>query len=521
MCGAESGDGPVTIKILVGDCRDILKTLPNNSVHMVCTSPPYWGLRDYQVPPSIWIDDEGACEHEWGEELRANGRGHPSELSTLVGTQTAPIMKAATAQGSFCCRCGAWRGAHGLEPSYQLFVDHEVLIFREVRRVLRNDGTLWLNLGDSFATGAGKVGERPGGGAQGDAWNGYRGSRGGSAKQPYTGHAIGPMTQPNRLPQQGLKPKDLCGIPWRVAFALQADGWYLRQWMPWIKRNPMPESTTDRPSSACETIFLLTKNGGTPLLWRHAQTRAWVYEQPEPDYLWRHRETREESREPRDGDDWARINLWKGADYFYDYDAVKRPFASGPSDLKKMAESADRIGGKHKTLDDPLSKASAATKIGRKRSVGNKQDAMAALSNPATERRMGGFNDRWDESEDNGTAPKERAFRNSDFFFDSLGALTDDDGEIIAFDVPTQPFRGEHFATFPTRLIEPTILAGCPQGGTILDPFGGAGTTGLVADRLGRDAIIIELNPKYADMAEQRIRRGAGMFSDVSMETVA
>jgi len=133
-------------------------------------------------------------------------------------------------------------------------------VFREVRRVLKDDGTVWLNLGDCYATGAGKVGDCPGGGVQGDNWKGHRGSRGGSAKQPHTGAAIGPMTQPNRMPLVGLKPKDLVGIPWRVAFALQADGWWLRSDIVWAKKNCMPESVLDRPTRSHEYIFLLTKS---------------------------------------------------------------------------------------------------------------------------------------------------------------------------------------------------------------------------------------------------------------------
>jgi DNA modification methylase len=114
--------------------------------------------------------------------------------------------------------------------------------------------------------------------------------------------------------------------------------------------------------------------------------------------------------------------------------------------------------------------------------------------------------------------PEKRALRNSDLFFDSLGAIADDAGNMIALDVTTQPFKGSHFATFPPKLIEPLILAGCPAGGTVLDPFGGAGTTGLVADRLGRHAILIELNPEYAAMATSRVRQDAGLFAEVSVQ---
>lgn len=189
-----------TWQVLVGDVRERLADLPDASVQCVVTSPPYWGLRDY---------------------------GHDGQI--------------------------------GLEPTPGAYVANLVQVFAEVWRVLKDDGTVWLNLGDSYATGAGAVGNCPGGGEQGDRWNGHRGSRGGSAKQPHTGAAIGPLTQPNRMPIAGLKPKDLVGIPWRVAFALQAEGWYLRSDIIWAKPNPMPESVTDRPTKSHEYVFLLSK----------------------------------------------------------------------------------------------------------------------------------------------------------------------------------------------------------------------------------------------------------------------
>lgn len=167
-----------------GRIRADARHLPiaDESVQCVVTSPPYWGLRDY------------------ADQLQI-----------------------------------------GLEVTPELYVESIVGVFREVWRVLEKDGTLWLNIGDCYATGAGKVGNCPGGGEQGDSWT-------------------GPTTQPNRLPIAGLKPKDLVGIPWRVAFALQADGWYLRSDIIWAKKNCMPESVTDRPTRSHEYIFLLTKS---------------------------------------------------------------------------------------------------------------------------------------------------------------------------------------------------------------------------------------------------------------------
>lgn len=174
-------------QILVGDCREVLRSLPDESVHCVVTSPPYWGLRDYGVDGQV-----------------------------------------------------------GLEPDFNSYVANMVDVFREVRRVLRSDGTLWLNLGDSYCST--------------DKWGG--GGNGNSGKHTLAADGTVPSwaVRARKQTQTGLKPKDLCGIPWRVAFALQADGWWLRQDIIWSKRNPMPESVTDRCTKAHEYIFLMTKS---------------------------------------------------------------------------------------------------------------------------------------------------------------------------------------------------------------------------------------------------------------------
>jgi DNA modification methylase len=185
----------------VGDCREVLKTLiaEDLRVQMCVTSPPYWGLRDYGMAGQI-----------------------------------------------------------GLERTPDDYVTALAEVFRLVRDLLADRGTLWLNLGDCYATGAGTVGECPGGGVQGDRWKGHRGTRPGSAK--HASSVMGPMTQPNRLPLPGLKPKDLVGVPWRVAFALQTDGWWLRSGIIWHKPNCMPESVKDRPTRAHEYLFLFSKS---------------------------------------------------------------------------------------------------------------------------------------------------------------------------------------------------------------------------------------------------------------------
>jgi DNA modification methylase len=324
----------MSVKIVIGDCRQKLSELADCSVNCCVTSPPYFGLRDYGVDGQI-----------------------------------------------------------GLEDTPDAFVAEMVAVFREVRRVLRDDGTLWLNLGDSYAGSWGAQGHRLTN-SDDASWHGSQ-----IRNHPKRGRQTGSIRQ------AGLKPKDLIGIPWMVAFALQEDGWYLRQSMPWVKRNPMPESAKDRPTTAIETVFLLSKSQS----------------------------------------------------YFYDYEAIKRR-ASQATHARLAQDVANQIG--------------SARANGGGKTNGN----MKAVCNKTAAPGSGIKNN---SSFDAALAlPVEmRAFRNTDLFFDSIespfGAVSLADGEIVAFDTVTEGFSEAHFATFPPKLVAPMILAGCPAGGTVLDPFGG------------------------------------------------
>jgi DNA modification methylase len=544
----------MVVRLINGNCLDVLATLPDASVHCVVTSPPYWGLRDYKLPPSIWGGD-AACEHVWGAERVVNRGPVSHAASTLLGTghvgwspkmiETPRAMEVST--GAFCQHCGAWRGCLGLEPDHRLYVEHMVRVFREVWRVLRPDGTVWLNLGDSYA-----------------------GSWGAQSRDHAGKHASNPSAiSANQIkaaarkdsntgsiaPGCGLKPKDLVGIPWRVAFALQDDGWWLRRDIIWKKVSCMPESCTDRCTTAHEYVFHLVKSGDSTF-WTH-RDRAGTRVQPAPDYRWVHRETKEErADDPGDwGDDkaWRRINLWDGHDYYYDAEAIAEPIENGPSDIKKMGESRERIGGAIKVLDEGKNKASLR------------------ISRLAVRQRV--------QSGRNGATRNAR----------SVWTIT-----------PT-PFKGSHFANMPPDLAERCILAGSSARGccatcaapfsrvlakgapdleaqraaggdalgryfgqstkghdaagvqnasdvkrrilegmrpkitlgwrptcdcppvppvpcTVLDPFFGAATTGLVSGRLGRDCIGIELNPEYAAMAESRMVQDSPLFAAVTRE---
>ncbi len=246
-------------KIYQGHILNVLPALEPESVHLVVTSPPYWGLRDYGIEPEIWLPDsrewlmdypEG-CVHVWGDEASQSMVTPRTERENWNSTDEHAEGKARTggvatiniSQGQFCQLCGAWRGSLGLEPTPELYVKHIVEIFREVRRVLHKSGTVWLNLGSSYA-GGGR------GGKEGKASGGLEQNR--TNKDCLWGPPTGKL--------EGFKPKDLIPIPWMVAMALQADGWYLRSAMPWVKRSAMPESVTDRPASALEYMFLLSKS---------------------------------------------------------------------------------------------------------------------------------------------------------------------------------------------------------------------------------------------------------------------
>lgn len=297
--------------ILVGDVMDMLATLPANHVDCVVTSPPYWGLRDYGAEGQI-----------------------------------------------------------GLEKTPELFIGHMRMVFEQVRRVLKPEGTLWLNLGDSYSNAT--VGKRSGGTL--NQW------KNGGRRDPN-------VNEPSTQRSAGMPSKNLMGIPWRMALALQSDGWFLRQDIIWHKPNPMPESVRDRCTKAHEYIFLLAKSER----------------------------------------------------YYFDHQVIKEKAKPGVKPAgNKVQPNQGRLIKEGWSLDP----ARSVPEYRNKRSV---------------------------------------------------------------WSVTTKPFKGAHFATFPPGLIEPCILAGCPPDGIVLDPFFGAGTTGVVAKKHGRRWIGIEINEAYAKLAQERL----------------
>lgn len=223
-------------EVFIGDVRDFAAALAPSSVQAIVTSPPYWGLREYPVPPAAWGGDP-ACTHRWGAAIPAPW------VSAIKGPNGSNGKNGATRNvprvaGAFCHDCGAWCGRLGNEPTVDLYAAHLVEVFRALRPALADDGTLWLNLGDCYAHRS--RGQRQHGSSDG-------GTR--RAMPPVKGSVL----------SGDLKHKDLVGVPWLVAFALRADGWYLRAENIWHKTNALPESVKDRPTRAHEHVFLLTK----------------------------------------------------------------------------------------------------------------------------------------------------------------------------------------------------------------------------------------------------------------------
>ncbi len=234
----------MTVTLFEGDCLETLKTLPDCFVQTVVTSPPYYKLRKYGTKYKVW-DGDNICLHKWEKHIQKS-EGGKNLLNNMPNTGNNTIQQKIDnprfgVESDFCLLCGAWKGELGLEPNPDLYIKHLVDIFQEVHRVLTNDGTLWINIGDKFN---GSGGEHKDGKGQ----NGLGVKNRGRIE----------IIQSTQV--KGLKPKDLIGLPWMLAFALRADGWYLRSDIIWYKPNPQPESVKDRPTKSYEHIFLLTKN---------------------------------------------------------------------------------------------------------------------------------------------------------------------------------------------------------------------------------------------------------------------
>lgn len=353
-----------TVRIIIGDALEQLALLPDQSVHCCVTSPPYYGLRDYGVDGQI-----------------------------------------------------------GKEKTPEAYVSKLVEVFREVRRVLRDDGTLWLNLGDSYG--------------------GYHGNKNASYEDAPSNKGGYFEGQRESAPKHT---KQLFGIPWRVAFALQADGWILRQDIIWHKPNPMPESVRDRCTKSHEYIFLFAKSQR----------------------------------------------------YYFDQDAILEPCS--PNTHARLSQDVqNQIGSNRANGGAKTNGTMKAVGRGGKtafRGQGHDRNGSGPANREGRDMKTVGVGRKYDPAPGN---------KNNASFDAAMAIMPLSRNRRSVWTVTTKPYKGAHFATFPPQLIEPCILAGCPADGTVLDPFGGSGTTGQVAKSLWRNAILIELNPTYKGLIEKRI----------------
>lgn len=484
---------PDGLQIMQGHVLAVLRELPSESVHVVCTSPPYYGLRSYAgIDPQVW-DDPGGCEHEWGDDLPspANKRGNkPGDVasSTLTNPQRQDGIERAETAGQFCQRCSAWRGHLGLEPTCDLYIRHLVSIFREVKRVLRSDGSFWCNVGDSFS-----------GGGHGPTGNGSCLGKNGRADYEERQGFVNRQTTGGDIPA-----KNLMLVPGKLAEALQADGWTVRSMSPWLKRACMPESTSDRWTSALE----------------------WV------------------------------IHLVKSDRYFFDAEAVKAehrvaphahgrskhrhlvgPFQSGCADA--AAREPDRVwaenGGRNRRNSDAWFEsldwqiASLQAEVARLQAMRQdggalfEDDTLVAIdqtSEPLKANHYAAFPSGLvrplvlASTSERGCCPKcgvqyERMVERRESTYRTLGKTGREDfgrGDSQPGNAGQTRYPNGKVATLQPSAIgtlgwKPgcSCQAGEPIGATILDPFLGSGTTLLVARQLGRRGVGIELSKTYID----------------------
>tara|TARA_R100001594_G_scaffold61290_1_gene95422 strand:+ start:252 stop:1532 length:1281 start_codon:yes stop_codon:yes gene_type:complete len=413
------------LEILQGNCLDVLKDMEEGSINTCVTSPPYWGLRDYGT--AEWEGGDESCDHQVGRFEHSVSEKQKSN-SASAGHQARDI----------CPKCGAVRkdSQLGLEETPEEFVKSLVKVFREVKRVLRDDGTVWLNLGDSYSSGG----------------------RTTTTNQTLRGDKNYGVTRPK--PNKNIKPKDLIGIPWRVALALQEDGWYLRQDIIWHKPNPMPESVRDRCTKAHEYIFLLSKS-------------------------------------PK---------------YYYDNEAIKEPCVTNTRKRKNLKMGGDKYGElkEHRTYSGNPYKDTGKR---------NKRSVWTVTTKPFKGAHFATFPPDLIEPcilagcpekvcQDCGTPYKrkiesKRVKRNELPKDDPRYRPNEYKGAYA--DINGKGDAGYNF----TKDLGLTKQCDCAteetKAGTVLDPFGGAGTVGMVSEQNRRNAVLIELNPEYIDITKERL----------------
>lgn len=455
-----------------GNVLDVLENMASESVQCVITSPPYWGLRDYGLEPQVWGGDKN-CKHEWLSSVTPGGQ--TNGLSFRRDKKGG--RKRGVHQPGFCRKCGAWCGSLGLEPTPELYVEHLVQIFSEVKRVLKNDGVLWLNLGDSYVNHFIPSGGDP------------------SIKIRNIGASSYTPTF-----VAGLKPKNLIGIPWHTAFALQTNGWCLRQDIIWQKKNAMPESVKDRCTKAHEYIFLLSKN-----------TRYYY----DAEAIKEGRTSNEDSR------------IFRGGCYIngrIDNDLMGKRQVAGNKKIK-IPSGWDTAPGAHGNFHRAGRRNSQYVTHGK----WSKEHPQSSGRRMFENTRQARLNAGADHDNPFGTRRNKRSVwtvedhelllkwlirehpETAEEFFNT--------GKSDVWAISTKAYKEAHFSTFPPDLIKPCILAGTKPGDTVLDPFGGTMTTAYVAREFYRKAAMIELNERYIQMGINRLQQRVLPFEPLNVSS--
>jgi len=538
------------IEFYNGDARN-MSELPDESVQCVVTSPPYWGLRKYAgAQDMIWGGDD-KCEHRWvGKGLISDRRG----LEVIQGksrtttrhygddpTKTWSEEHQKHRQDNFCSLCGAWKGQYGLEPTPEMYIEHTLVFLREIRRVLRKDGVVFWNIGDSYNSkepSSGRTFRRDRAKVMPGIERGKRIPRGSGRWGGGNNYAL------------GLKPKDLCLIPFRVAIAAQEDGWWVRSVIIWSKPNPMPESVTDRPTKSHEYILMLTKSG-RPVYWAH-QDGGGTRKRPRADYRWVNQLTEEEvTEEPPDwkakitcpdcggtgnvekeigwydyeekcptcggegeATPWRRINLWKGHDYFWDAEAVREPSKPGANGKVAVRPSGDSRTRDKENWGVPHEMKQVVRSY--ERICGpNIRSVWEFPTKPYPEAHFAVFPEKLPElcikaaTPEAGCCSKCGAPWGREI--EKTGHINKREAAHVPNNAPTKTdSTGWAPVTTATNNWQPTCECGAPRvPSLVLDLFMGCGTTLWVAKKLGRRAVGYELPEEYCRLALERSRQMA------------
>ena len=439
-------NGPLCKAMFEMSCTQCLMAVSKPSVARRPTGDSR-GLRDYGLPPLVWGGDV-ECEHEWGNESSKTVGNAPSEKTTLTGGMAIRASQVQSSQGQFCRLCGCWRGSLGLEPTPELYIEHLVGIFREVERVLRDDGTMWCNIAGAY------YGGKP-----------HKAGETNPGKEYYTKDIGAFGTTDKSVPHVFLKPKDWIPIPWMLGMALQADGWWLRSPIIWAKPNPMPESVRDRPTTSHEYILLLSKK----------------------------------------------------ARYYFDQEAVRE---------RPVTDQWPGIGPQHGTVRnrgeqyEPM-----AVNPGR-----NIRDVWTIATHPFPEAHFATFPPRIPElcikagTSERGCCPEcgkgwQRVVEKTPAPHDGHTTSSYPEGSTAhRLALLRQGTRGngrEYHQSIRPLGWRPQCEcdAGEPIPCVVLDPFVGSGTTVMVALRLGRRAIGVDLSEEYTKMSERRIVDDSPLFN--------